>query len=101
MAVICGTPTPVTMRVVQMEPGPMPTLTAIDAGVTRSHGAVEGGDVAGDQFDLGQFGFYFFHGFEDEGGVAVGAVDGEDVDFGFRHFLGALEEVAGGADGGA
>ncbi len=27
MAVICGTPTPATMRVVQMEPGPMPTLT--------------------------------------------------------------------------
>ncbi len=28
MAVTCGTPTPVTTRVVQMEPGPMPTLTA-------------------------------------------------------------------------
>ena len=27
MAVICGTPAPVTMRVVQIEPGPMPTLT--------------------------------------------------------------------------
>ena len=27
-AVICGTPTPATMRVVQMEPGPMPTFTA-------------------------------------------------------------------------
>jgi hypothetical protein len=27
-AVICGTPTPATMRVVQIEPGPMPTLTA-------------------------------------------------------------------------
>jgi hypothetical protein len=27
MAVICGTPTPATMRVVQIEPGPMPTLT--------------------------------------------------------------------------
>jgi hypothetical protein len=26
-AVICGTPTPATMRVVQIEPGPMPTLT--------------------------------------------------------------------------
>ena len=26
-AVICGTPTPATTRVVQMEPGPMPTLT--------------------------------------------------------------------------
>ena len=24
---ICGTPTPATMRVVQIEPGPMPTLT--------------------------------------------------------------------------
>ena len=28
MAVIWGIPAPVTMRVVQMEPGPMPTLTA-------------------------------------------------------------------------
>ena len=28
IAMICGTPTPVTMRVVQMDPGPMPTLTA-------------------------------------------------------------------------
>jgi len=27
MAVICGIPAPVTMRVVQMEPGPMPTFT--------------------------------------------------------------------------
>ena len=28
MAEICGTPTPATMRVVQIEPGPMPTFTA-------------------------------------------------------------------------
>ena len=27
-AVICGTPQPVTIRVVQIEPGPIPTLTA-------------------------------------------------------------------------
>jgi hypothetical protein len=27
-AVICGTPTPATIRVVQIEPGPTPTLTA-------------------------------------------------------------------------
>src|SRR3546814_15579648 len=27
IAVSCGTPTPATMRVVQIEPGPMPTLT--------------------------------------------------------------------------
>ena len=30
MAVSCGTPTPATMRVVQMEPGPTPTFTAPD-----------------------------------------------------------------------
>ncbi|CSD09469.1 Uncharacterised protein [Vibrio cholerae] len=29
IAVICGTPTPVTMRVVQIEPGPIPTFTAL------------------------------------------------------------------------
>jgi len=28
IAVSCGTPTPVTMRVVQIEPGPMPAFTA-------------------------------------------------------------------------
>ena len=28
IAVNCGTPTPATMRVVQIEPGPMPTLMA-------------------------------------------------------------------------
>ena len=28
MAVICGTPTPATTRVVQIEPGPTPTFTA-------------------------------------------------------------------------
>src|SRR5215204_82025 len=28
IAVICGTPAPVTTRVVQIEPGPIPTLTA-------------------------------------------------------------------------
>lgn len=28
IAVSCGTPTPATIRVVQIEPGPMPTFTA-------------------------------------------------------------------------
>ena len=28
IAVICGMPAPVTMRVVQIEPGPIPTFTA-------------------------------------------------------------------------
>jgi hypothetical protein len=48
MAVICGTPTPATMRVVQMEPGPMPTLTRVGARVDQRPRGLGGGDVAAD-----------------------------------------------------
>src|ERR1700709_1324471 len=46
IAVSCGTPTPATMRVVQIEPGPMPTLMAsapasISACVDQQFGALE------------------------------------------------------------
>ena len=36
MAVTWGTPTPATTRVVQMEPGPMPTLTASAPALIRA-----------------------------------------------------------------
>ncbi len=36
MAVICGTPTPEMTRVVQIEPGPMPTFTASAPAAIRS-----------------------------------------------------------------
>jgi len=36
IAVICGTPTPVTIRVVQIEPGPIPTLTALQPAATNA-----------------------------------------------------------------
>ena len=52
MAVICGTPAPVTTRVVQMEPGPMPTLMRVGAGSRQFAGAFEGADVAGDEIDF-------------------------------------------------
>ncbi len=48
MAVICGTPTPATMRVVQIEPGPMPTLTASAPCFDQRQGGRCGGDVAAD-----------------------------------------------------
>ncbi len=35
IAVSCGTPTPATMRVVQIEPGPMPTLIAVGTGIDQ------------------------------------------------------------------
>ena len=37
MAVICGTPTPATMRVVQIEPGPDADLDRVGAGVDAAH----------------------------------------------------------------
>ena len=36
IAVICGMPAPDTTRVVQIEPGPMPTLTALTPAAMRS-----------------------------------------------------------------
>ena len=33
---ICGTPTPVTIRVVQIEPGPIPTFTALAPASARA-----------------------------------------------------------------
>src|SRR3954467_14775341 len=42
-AVICGTPTPATTRVVQIDPGPMPTFTA---SAPASHSALAAAPVA-------------------------------------------------------
>ena len=36
IAVICGTPTPATTRVVQIEPGPTPTFTASAPALMRA-----------------------------------------------------------------
>jgi hypothetical protein len=38
-AMICGTPTPATMRVVQIEPGPMPTFTPSAPASTKAKAA--------------------------------------------------------------
>ena len=48
IAVICGTPTPATIRVVQIEPGPMPTLTASAPASISARVRLGGRDVAGD-----------------------------------------------------
>ena len=51
IAVSCGTPTPATTRVVQIEPGPMPTFTASAPAPISALVASRGGDVAGDDLD--------------------------------------------------
>ena len=53
-AVICGTPMPATTRVVQMEPGPMPTLTQSAPASISAFGGGGGGDVAGDELRVGE-----------------------------------------------
>ena len=53
IAEICGTPTPATMRVVQIEPGPMPTLTASAPWSDQRLRAGGGRDVAADDLHIG------------------------------------------------
>ncbi len=74
-------------------------LDGVGAGVDEGLGAVVGGDVAGEESYVGEALLDFADGFEDAGGVAVGGVDGEGVDAHVDEGGGALEEVAGGADG--
>ena len=47
----CGTPTPATTRVVQIEPGPDADLDRVGAGVDQRLRAGAGGDVAADDVD--------------------------------------------------
>ena len=54
IAVIIGTPMPATTRVVQIEPAPMPTFTASTPSVDQRLGRLAGGDVAGDEVDVGE-----------------------------------------------
>ena len=51
IAVTCGTPTPATTRVVQIEPGPDADLDRVGAGVDQRLRARVGGDVAADDVD--------------------------------------------------
>ena len=46
IAVICGTPTPATIRVVQIDPGPIPTFTASAPGVDQRPRPLGGRHVA-------------------------------------------------------
>ncbi len=54
IAVIIGTPMPATTRVVQIDPAPMPTLTASTPRSISASRRLGGGDVAGDEVDVGK-----------------------------------------------
>ena len=90
MAVSCGTPTPATMRVVQIEPGPMPTLTAsapasISACAPSAVATLPAMTCAVVRQLLDAR-----HRFEHAAGMAVRGVDHDHVDAGVDQQLGAL-----------
>ena len=91
MAVTCGTPTPATTRVVQIEPGVDERLGAGSGrDVSADHLHVAGGGVLLDPLDH----------LEQQARVAVGGVDDEHVDAGLDERGGALPGLAEVADRG-
>ena len=93
-------PTPATMRVVQIEPGPDARLEAVCAGVDERLGRLAGCDVSRDQLDV-ELGLDPPHHLDHGARVAVRRVDDDDVDLGRDERRGALERVGADADGGA
>ncbi len=91
IAVICGTPTPATMRVVQMEPGPMPTFTPSAPWSTSALAAVARGDVAADHLHLrDSLRLHPLHAVEHALRVAVRGVHHDHVDARLHQRLDAL-----------
>ena len=92
-----------TTRVVQIEPGPKPTLTASAPASTNAWAPVAGGDVAADDLHVPGRGVGLEPAdhVEQQPDVAVGGVGDEHVDAGLDQGGGALPGVAEVADRGA
>ena len=101
-AVICGAPTPVTTRVVQIEPGPDADLHRVGTRVDERLRAGPGGDVAADDLDVPRRGVGLepVHHVEQQPDVPVRGVGDEHVDAGIDQRGGALPRVAEVADRG-
>jgi hypothetical protein len=91
IAVSCGSPTPVTTRVVQIEPRPTPTFTASTPRSTSAFGALDGADVAADDLHVREALAHALDGLQDALGVAVRGVDHQHVDAGVDEERGPLE----------
>jgi hypothetical protein len=91
IAVSCGTPTPATMRVVQIEPGPMPTLIASAPASISACAPSFGRDVAGDHLHGVGEPLDAVDRFQHARGMAVRGVDHDQIDAGIDQQLGALK----------
>ncbi len=101
IAVICGTPVPVTMRVVQIDPGPIPTLTPSTPASARATAAAAGGDVAADHLDRWVLRLDHLYPLDHVARVAVGGVDHQHVHTGAHQGLYPVVGVGAGANRGA
>ena len=100
MAVIWGTPTPATTRVVQIEPGPDAHLDRV--GARRRSGPRPPRAVAMLPARTWVSGYFFLMArtmSEDVAAVAVGGVDDQQVDAGLDQQVGAQHGVRPHADG--
>ena len=100
-AVICGTPTPATIRVVQIEPGPMPTFTASAPASISASAASAVAMLPAIDLELARQALDPRDHLDHAARVAVRRVDDEHVDAGRDQRLGALARVRADADRGA
>ena len=98
-AVICGMPTPATIRVVQIEPGPMPTLTPSAPASMSAFAASAVTMLPAISCRSGYCAFDRAHALEHVARMAVRRVDDDDVDAGLDEQRDALVGVDAGADG--
>ncbi len=98
IAVSCGTPTPATMRVVQIEPGPMPTLIASAPASISALAPSRVATLPAMTETLLVARWMRRTCCKDRLRMAVRGVDDEAVDAGRHQHLGALEPLV--ADGG-
>ena len=101
MAEICGTPTPATMRVVQIEPGPDADLHRVGAVIGERLRAGGRGDVAAHHLHRRIALLHHAHALEHALRMAVRGVDDDHVDAGRDQRLHAFVGIGAGADRGA
>ena len=99
IAVICGTPAPATTRVVQIEPGPMPTLIASTPSSQRSIAPSYVATLPAMSGVVGEELLELPDGVEDAARVRVRGVDDDDVDLGVDERARAVDAVLARADG--
>ena len=94
IAVICGTPAPLTTRVVQMEPGPMPTLIPSAPRLIKSRAPSKVATLPAIRSTSGSLRLMVPHRFHHAFAVAVRRIHHQHVHFSCHQLLGAFQEVA-------